>query len=69
MIQLIKNADFTDRGVWLSILQEVHNKLCVWFNVINFGESVVKRFQDIAMDLMIDPRLNTWARSSRRICY
>ena len=47
----IKKADFTDWRVWESILNEDgDNKLCVWFNSVNFNERAVLSFQEIARD-------------------
>lgn len=50
----IKKADLTDRRVWESILNENgDNKLCVWFNSVNFKERAVLSFQDITRDSII----------------
>ena len=53
-VQSIVVADFTDRTIWESFLNEGEkHKLCVWFNSLNFDESAVLRFQEIAEGSMI----------------
>ena len=51
----IKLGDFTDPTNWESFLNggEKH-KLCVWFNSINFEESAVLMFQEIAEGSMME---------------
>ena len=47
-------GDFTDPTNWESFRNGEKHKLCVWFNSINFEESAVLMFQEIAEGSMME---------------